>query len=128
MNQIIESIIDTLKKPVPLPAFLLTPIELSALTGKKTSSKGKGSKKSVKRKAIVKPQNLQFALEGPLTKGESSPFSINGYDLKTTADTWIFGELRIGAIAKVKGVIMNGHERLCTSIVIKPDNSRLMKW
>lgn len=124
MNTLFDTLLDTLKKPVPLPAFLLMPVELPFVTG------GKNAKKKIKKNAVGRSsasKTLQFALEGPLGRGEHTAFAINGYDLKTTADTWIFGQLRVGAYAKVKGVIVNGHERLCTSVVIKPDNGSLAK-
>jgi hypothetical protein len=67
-------------------------------------------------------KHSQFTLEGILKHGTNTLFAINGIDLITTNNTWIFGELTIGCHAKVKGIIKqeDKKKRFCISIIASP--------
>ncbi len=90
------------------------------LHGKKTRSIMEKTRAGQRESLEGKRKVLQFSLDGLLQPGNQTLFSVNGYDLITNADTWVFGELVLGAHAKVKGMIVKGHERLCTSIISSP--------
>ena len=38
---------------------------------------------------------------GPLDSGKATMFSVNGLDFVITPETWIFGQVRLGAVATV---------------------------
>lgn len=43
-----------------------------------------------------------MTLEGEIGPGHSTPYSINGYDIKISSDTMVVGDLSLGAVARVK--------------------------
>jgi hypothetical protein len=127
---ILRHVITKLNTPVPLPGILTAEIHIPILSdpiplpgfltglGRREARAKKLRKKAEQKAAQKAPSTYAFALEGSIRAGNATPYSLNGYDLKTNAETWIFGEIKIGGHAKVKGIILNGHERLCTSIVM----------
>jgi len=79
--------------------LLLTPIPLF---GKPQRRSRMNRRKSPRREGAA-PAPTSFHLSGPLEKGAQTKFSINGQDIVIDADTWIFGEFRLGSLATVKG-------------------------
>lgn len=59
-----------------------------------------------------------FTLNGRLREGKGTPFAVDGEDFVIGPNTWILGEVEIGALAKVKGYIRGLGEREATSIVV----------
>jgi hypothetical protein len=105
----------------PLPKFLTTPISLGGKTSASSASaRPRRTSTRRNRSAGSKNRTVQFSLEGTLEQGYKTLFSINGHDITTNSDTWIFGELIVGNHAKVKGIIVHDHERVCTSIIATP--------
>lgn len=117
---LLQSVIDVLKTPVPLPEILVKPIEIPAFRapsiGKKSSRKRKTKIQAMRKSS---PDAGNFVMEGILEHGSNTLFAVNNVDLFTTPDTWVFGELRVGCHARIKGAIVAG-ERQCTSIVVSP--------
>ena len=56
----------------------------------------------------IKNQGPRFSVAGKVERGKSAPFSINGVDFSTNDKTRIYGDLKIGGNAKVRGVIKGG--------------------
>jgi hypothetical protein len=107
----------------PLPGFLTGPLSLGVKNPKLRRALGvKGGQRRERSspESSSEQSGIQFSIEGPLEQGKKTLFSVNGYDLNTTKDTWIFGELVIGNFIKVKGVIQKGQTRVCTSIISTP--------
>ena len=78
----------------------------------------KGGKEAPQKNTTSSKQNSQrFALEGAIQAGTNSPFSINGKDFSITDDTWVVGDLEIGAYASVRGPLKGG-KRVATKVVI----------
>jgi hypothetical protein len=107
---------------------LMEPLNFNLLGSK--SPRQKVLKPQIKARPRATPNNepiafskgctLHFMLEGKLAAGSGTHLSIDGHDLVMDQDTWIFGELSIGAHAKIRGIIIHGHQRLCKSIVVNP--------
>lgn len=66
--------------------------------------------KRQRRRALAEgiSRTLNFTLKGEIDRGNLTKFSINGEDFVIDKDTWIFGEVRAGVVAVVKGVKIGG--------------------
>jgi hypothetical protein len=81
--------------------LLLTPIPLF---GKPQRRTGVNRRRSPRRADAERaPAPSAFHLTGPLEKGAYTKFASGGEDIVIDANTWIFGEFRLGSIAVVKG-------------------------
>lgn len=75
--------------------------------------------KSGKRGSTTRRTAQGFAFEGTLTAGRTTQFAVLGRDLQIDEETWIFGELRLGSYAHVKGTLTWDDDKwMCTSITI----------
>lgn len=79
----------------------------------KSKSGSRNTKKNPNAKAGVRP----FTLEGQIMRGNRGAFSVAGEDFVISNDTWIFGDVVVGALATVHGVTKNG-ERIARKIVV----------
>ena len=75
-----------------------------------------------KKDATARPPSRRlvsvFSLEGQLRTGNRTTYSLQGEDFALGTDTFVLGVPRIGASARVKGVIRNGGEKIATSMTI----------
>lgn len=82
--------------------ILFTPIPLFGKPSK--GSRRRARRLPVRRaEASEKPIRSQFHLTGVLGAGQTTKFAIAGEDIVIDEDTWIFGEVRLGGLATVKG-------------------------
>ena len=102
-------------KPLPLSTLLDTPIRLSRLA---RMTKKKVKRKTTKKCEVGKTGSRISTLTGALTEGRVSRFAIDGQDFQVCATTWIIGELRLGAVARIKGVPNDTSVLEASSIVI----------
>ena len=54
------------------------------------------------------PRQEHSVLQGKLEPGRMTPFAIAGQDFVIDSDTWMFGEVRVGATAQVQVQYFNG--------------------
>lgn len=106
-----------------MPAFLLTPIPLPA--GFSFGRRRLGRVRPRAAKSIEKAKqgqtSDQFALSGIIETGMGTIYSVQGKDFVFDSDTWIFGDISLGAYARVKGSLRAG-ERYASHIVIGNSN------
>ena len=65
-----------------------------------------------------KEKAKEFVLQGPIARGAQTLYSVNGIDFAVKPETWIFGEVEYGAMAKVYCPIVPGRGRIASKIVI----------
>ena len=87
--------------------LLNTPIS-QLITGVKAQPSAGGGKEKAK----------ELVLQGCIGRGTQTLYSVNGIDFAVQAETWIFGEVEYGAMAKVHCPIAPGRGRIASKIVI----------
>jgi hypothetical protein len=106
--------------PLPLSKLLDTPIALPSLTTikrKQRRRRFRHSRRSHEMKNSANQKTEQFVLEGLVHAGTNTRFSIDGNDFAITPTTWIIGEIKLGAQARVKGTLgIDGYQ--ATSVVM----------
>ena len=112
-----------LNQPVRMPAFLLTPIALPSgfSLGRRRPGRAKRREARSPEKAKQAQTSDQFALSGIIETGMGTIYSVQGKDFIFDSDTWIFGDISLGAYARVKGSLRAG-ERYASHIVIGNSN------
>ena len=60
-----------------------------------------------------------FIVKGVVEAGKISKYSINGIEFSVGSDTWIFGEFKIGAMAKIEGTMNIDNQRHARKIVVE---------
>jgi hypothetical protein len=120
MPTLLSSISFKIGRAINLPEVFFKPIPLSELLDARFPFTGRGrgwsaAGRSRAERARARRSNYRsggastgaasqpFVLEGEVTRGQATKFAINGTDFKVSPGTWIIGELRMGAIARVKG-------------------------
>jgi|GEM_PF-2271026 len=87
-------------------SFLNTPIQakqVREILRTPIPGVGKAPKRKIRRSsATSKKEPIPSQLIGALAQGKETPFSVNGRDFKISSETWIIGELRVGAAVKIK--------------------------
>ncbi len=63
-------------------------------------------------------KHAEFVFEGDLQYGHSTDYAVHGVDIHINNDTWVFGDLRIGAQATVKGIYAKGDQAHAKKIII----------
>ena len=63
-------------------------------------------------------RKVTFTLEGEVRTGKDTMYSIDGEDFDMDDSTFMFGELRVGSQAIVKGHLLAGNIRHATSVKI----------
>ena len=80
------------------------------------------ARKSVRSSLVSLPQNQgptsRFSIRGIIKPGKRTEFAINAEDFQITKETWIIGNIKIGAIAQVSGVVLTGKGKFASKIVI----------
>jgi hypothetical protein len=73
-----------------------------------------------RRQELAPPaqRKITFTLEGEVRTGADTPYSIDGEDFDMDDSTFMFGELRVGSQAIVKGHLLAGNIRHATSVKI----------
>ena len=66
----------------------------------------------------IKRSGLSTTFAGPLERGRESPFAIAGNDIHVTPDTWVFGNIEIGATATITAQHVDG-KFIAKKIVMK---------
>jgi len=66
----------------------------------------------------IKRSALSTTFSGPLERGRESPFAIAGNDIHVTPDTWVFGNIEIGATATITAQHADG-KFIAKKIVMK---------
>ncbi len=94
-------VIELLKTPIPF----LTPAR----------ARRRAARKNLAKKS--EPYSQPFFLSGAIEKGSACKFAIGGEDFVIDNDTWIFGEVRYGATASVKGE-RRGNQNFAKKIVM----------
>jgi hypothetical protein len=101
---------DILYTNVPIPAFMETPITFEylfkPLGSNKTSSKEK-----------IKASPGANTIEGRITAGKNTKYSINEKDLEIDNGTWIVGSLEFGITARAKGR-MQGNKFYVSQLIL----------
>jgi hypothetical protein len=69
--------------------------------------------------AAAQGSHAQFSLMGTLERGASSKFAVRGEEFVVDNNTWIFGQLNVGAEVMVQGVFRKGDERYAKKIIVK---------
>lgn len=107
-----EQIMQELKSFEPVISFFrkLSSINVYPLTPK--------PKKNVRKAGQLAPG--AFSFEGILRKGQETTYAINGQDVEISEDTWMIGNMAIGAKASVKGVMRNGQRQVTKIVIGKP--------
>jgi hypothetical protein len=115
-----------------LPPVFFAPIPFSSILDSSlriptplSSTRGRRSRrfrfaKSHKRPSSSKApaRHHHFTLEGLVTVGGATKFAVNNEDFVVTATTWIIGELKTGALARVKGALGPDGSREAASVVV----------
>jgi hypothetical protein len=108
--------------PLPFTKFLDSslPIPASLSSGRGRRSRRFRFAKSHKRKSAAgtATNTNHFTLEGLVTVGGATKFAVNNEDFVVTATTWIIGELKAGALARVKGALGPDGSRQAASVVV----------
>jgi hypothetical protein len=122
-----------LGKAMNLPSVFFRKIPLSHILDKRISLRlfvltlpsplgQRKHKQRAKRPGNHSPHTVKslghIVLEGPVTFGSATKFSINGTDFTVACGTWIIGDLRIGVSARVKGVRHDAEGIEASSVVI----------
>lgn len=63
-------------------------------------------------------RKITFTLEGEIKTGTETLYSVDGEDFDMDDSTFMFGELRVGSQAIVKGHLLAGNIRHATSVKI----------
>ncbi|NMC63383.1 MAG: hypothetical protein GYA55_09490 [SAR324 cluster bacterium] len=125
-----NKISEILKKEIPLPAFLQMEIPIhdlfknryierlyssldDFLRGIDSSARG--------RRPRVRPAKL-FNIEGKISGALNGGFCIDKTRFSINPDTFVVGELRANALARVKGLRLGSGELLATSIYIESND------
>ena len=102
-----------LDKKIALPLFGLTLPTPLGQARQRHRAKRPGNQNTQ-----TKTCSRHIVLEGPVTFGSNTKFSINGTDFTVAAGTWIIGDLRVGVAARVKGVRHDSDGIEASSVVI----------
>ena len=105
-------------KPLPLPAFLDSSLPFKSSKGKRRAAK----RRRVTPREQAAPAGLT-ELNGEITSGRNTRLSIGGVDFTVEASTWIIGEVRFGATARVKGTHHSEGHIVASSVVVFQPNS-----
>ena len=65
-----------------------------------------------------KGKQPMFTLKGLVGAGTTAEFSINASDFSVGPDTWIFGEFKVGVVAKIEGTMNCDGRRYARKIVV----------
>lgn len=128
-----QRLIEILNTPVPLPAFLENPdvFQFSYLNevGERIEKFVSQVKLPVRRRRRplqvrqVRRSGSQtarpFSLEGMLRSASSAGFCIEGTHFHVNENTFVVGELRSNAVAKVKGICLADGRRVATAVVVR---------
>ncbi len=108
-NGTLASVLDMLLKPIPyLPGnSLISPRPPSRNEVKRRREKRKGKRQPAQLEGKMGETAQQFTLKGVIERGSRTPYALNGNDFSLDSDTWIFGEVRVGAEATVIGLRMS---------------------
>ncbi len=136
-----QHVLEFLNRPLPFPEILEREIDFAALMQLNFSEmlrppvRGRGRRRAARSRCnpaqtSSKSPNPAHPAErhetrdqdtfnecGSLTYGQATMFAMHGEDLILTDVTWIFGELRVGAEARVKGMRTQSGIR-CTSVIM----------
>jgi hypothetical protein len=75
-------------------------------------------KRQQRKLSHEQPKTSQFSLEGEVTRGDKTPFAIDGIDFQVSSSCWVVGRIELGSVAKVRGPIRGDGAKIATSIVI----------
>lgn len=133
-NGMIALIRRKLTQPVPglgfLDAALPMPSFLNGGRMKRSRAQKRVAKRQPRREETTaekdRSKGAQFSVEGPIVPGKETRYSIDGVDFTVGADTWIFGDLKLGAHARVRGPVQFNGERHATHIVIVKESTQEM--
>lgn len=123
-----EQLVQILNRPVPLPAVLLTPISLPRVFSEEERQSMekcfdfllawlmpcRGGRPSIGRKSA-----RLFSLEGTIKGVKTGGFCVDGTSFIVDENTFVVGNLKSDAKAKVKGLLMPDGKRVATAIVIR---------
>lgn len=108
------TVLEFLKKDVR--SMLTTPIPLPGLPTAKPAVRTKPARRKAESSAEQNTRSRQ--LIGELTSGAQTRFAIEGYDFEITGDTWVVGQVRVGAKAKVRIARGPNGAPIATSITV----------
>ncbi len=60
-----------------------------------------------------------FDLEGPLVQGAASAYAVGKQDFTFDDETWVFGDLQLGSVVSVSGILVPGGEYYARKIVVR---------
>jgi hypothetical protein len=109
-----------------LGGILTKPISLPGGRPSKDRIRNEAIKRLAKSGALKPSQDtvqpayrkITFTLEGEVRTGKDTLYSIDGEDFDMDDSTFMFGELRVGSQAIVKGHLLAGNIRHATSVKI----------
>lgn len=84
----------------------------------KQPSRSKLRKSARSKLKNAKDRAVRFKLEGAITRGTNTPYAVDGEDFKIDGNTWIVGDMRLGASAKVSGVISPANGKKASKIIV----------
>ena len=109
------------EKRVPLPALLEKEVKF-AINTEKISSYIKSLSESAYKRPLKNDAGSSapttFSIEGPLHRGDETMYGLQGKDMTISPDAWVFGELRVGARARISGVIRRNGIHYATKVTI----------
>ena len=88
------------------------------LQGKAADKSGNKSKQTPKPKT-ESLKGARFRLEGTISRGKRTEYSVAGEDVVLDPETWVFGHMRHGSFAQVQGLYGTEGERIARKVVIK---------
>ena len=117
----LKEIKDILNAPIPMPALFSRRV-LPPSHGKRSFERFAEAIGILPRRrrplAVVKPNRL-FAIEGMLRRAHGGAFIIDGTSFVVNEDTFVVGELKSNARAKVKGLYLADGKRIATAVVVR---------
>lgn len=120
-NSALNSFVDFLFQPLPFiaPDSMLGRISFITRSGPQSRRARRRSANAQYRSGKVLRADARDTLveTGCIQRGENATFSINGRDFVINPDTWIFGEVCVGASASVM-LIRKGQQLSAKKIVI----------
>lgn len=81
----------------------------------------RGKESAIRGSGATGLREHHFLFDGELQRGTNTQFAVNGQDFTYDSSTWVFGEMREGNHAVVRGVLGEGGERRAVRIIVTQD-------
>lgn len=109
---------DILDMKVPLPALLETPISLSGTAARARRYLARRNMRRRAQASAINKHPISFSCQGTIERAAGGAYCVDGQEFTISDDAWIFGEVSIGAKARICGVVQINGQRSATKITI----------